>query len=843
MQERATSKRTGAKRAAWATRWHSVWFRTFVGLAVMGGFSCGGGGCGLLDLGGCAGGGCSSCEGCESCGIEPLADGFPAEGRIENAAQARLTEPGLRFLEGNLGDVLEGALPDGLTIPIPRTEFSLAGTDYTLCPDEDCFARIELRRVVLEPTEPNELRATVDAILDARDPAGDPRTLPLVVDSPLIPPYTCDVTLDTRGGGRDEVSLVATAALNEETRAPRDGFPRLDVPSAGFREDRGIETADLRVSGCILGPLFNTVRPILIGEVESQIDELASGLAQQCTRPLEGADGALLCPGGTFPRGEGDEAVCRYEDADDADCVPALLGLEGGTDLGALLASISPGTHADVELLLAAAGEGEVEMEGMNVGFRGGFESPSPSACVPRVAPPELPPIPAFADARGDVVPGTGEPAHLALALAEPTLDQLGWAIFDGGMLCLGVGTSLSQQLESGLFSLVAPSLRNLTFPETSAPLAIALRPQQPPDFTVGVGADEPLLSVALPALEMDFYVFSHERYVRFATFRGDLTLPVDLVAEDGALVPMIGTPVVENPEVLNSDDLLTETPMNLARAIAGILEAFAGMIGGSIDPIALPEVAGVGLEVPDGGLTGIEQDGERALGIFARLAPSSGAAALTAPVETAIEVRDVQIDAGALALETWGDGRTRVELEVDARGPLGVPYEYAVRVDGMGWSRWQRSPRFLLEDRVLLFEARHRIEARARVVGEPGSVDPTPAEATVIVDVQPPLVRLEDGRVIADDLVSGDRLEVRFDGGAWEPYAERMDARGAERVEVRDEAGHVASATQGLIRGRANPSADAGCACRAAAPSDLAGALPLLAVLALLRRRRGRRS
>ena len=112
-----------------------------------------------------------------------------------------------------------------------------------------------------------------------------------------------------------------------------------------------------------------------------------------------------------------------------------------------------------------------------------------------------------------------------------------------------------------------------------------------------------------------------------------------------------------------------------------------------------------------------------------------------------------------------------------------------------------------------------------------------------MIVDVQPPLVRLEDGRVIADDLVSGDRLEVRFDGGAWEPYAERMDARGAERVEVRDEAGHVASATQGLIRGRANPSADAGCACRAAAPSDLAGALPLLAVLALLRRRRGRRS
>jgi len=818
----------------WRERWRYAPFRLFAYSLTFVAFACGGDGCGggCIDLTGCSGG-CTSCSSCEGCALEPLPEGFPIEDRIDDAAHVRLTAPGLAFLEENVAPLLEGALPDGLTVPIPRTEFSLAGTDYTLCPDEDCFVQVEVTRFQLDPGEPNRLNAEIDVVFDGRDPAGDPRALPLEVDSPVIRPYICDVTVDSRAGDRDEVGLVASVALNEETRAPRQGYTRIDIPEGQFADEGGVETADLRVSGCILGPLFNSVRPILIGEVEAQIGDILAGTAQPCTAHVDGA-----CPGDTFARGD----ACRYEDDDDADCVPMPLGVEGRLDLGGLLGSFSPGTGGDVRLLLAAAHEGEAD-DGMNVRMYGGIESEGHDSCVPVVEPPPIPEIPIFEETRTNATPGGAE-SHVNVAIAEAFLDYAGYAMFDTGALCLGVGTPLAQELSSGTFSLVAMSLRELTFPETTAPIAIALRPQQPPDFTVGTSEGEPLLTIALPELAMDFYVFSSERYVRFMTFTSDVSVGLNLEADAGAIAPRIEGITAADPVVTNSE-LLTEDPETLASSVATVLETFAGMIAGAIDPIALPELAGLRLEVPEGGFAGLTQDEQRALGLFATLSPA-GPAPHTLPVQTSLRIEDVALDPASHTPARWNQVPPRITVVASAEGPLGVAYEYAVRVDGQPWSRWQREPRFVLEGGALLLQAKHTIEARARVADEGASVDPTPAWTHVLVDFEGPIVHLHDTaeglQVDAEDVVSGDALEVRVEDGAWLPYdaGTRYEGTSESRVEVRDEAGNVTrvgGASQELIRGRPNPGAAGGCDCRVGSAGG--AAWPLLLVLLAGRRRR----
>src|SRR5690606_4722476 len=115
--------------------------------------------------------------------------------------------------------------------------------------------------------------------------------------------------------------------------------------------------------------------------------------------------------------------------------------------------------------------------------------------------------------------------SHVGIGIAEAFLDYAAYGLFDSGLLCLGVGTRLSQQLSTGLVSALIGSLNALTFPEENSALSIALRPQAPPDVHLGTGVEaDPLLQISLPAVEADFYVWSSERYVRFMTFKTDLS-------------------------------------------------------------------------------------------------------------------------------------------------------------------------------------------------------------------------------------------------------------------------------------------------------------------------------
>lgn len=803
----------------------------------------------------CSGGGCSGCAGC---GIAPIPGGFPIAERIPNSAQVRLSESGIQFVEDNIDGIVGIVLPDGLDFPIPRTDGSASGLDYTLCPSNDCFAHAEIESFELVPTPPNELVGHIRATLETRGPDGRYRDLPVRIDPPILPASTCQIEVNTRraGGSRDYVGLQFRIQFVNETRPARAGYTRIVVSEADLAEGEGVEDADINARGCFYSWLINLLKGTLIGQLEDQV----SGLLQdQVASQLCTQRGEFGCPTGTFDRGDTDPgATCYYEASGSDECVPILLGMDGRGDLGAqLLAGFSPGAHAPGQFVLASGGDGEAVNNGMSLFMHGGFmsmdrtftTSPGHNPCVPVVEPPPLPDVARAAAFRGNVIPGTSTPTHLGIGISEDYLDYAGYGMFDSGMLCLGAGTRLSQQLSTGLVAAIAPSVRNLAFPQASAPLTLAIRPQLPPDFTIGTDAGAPVLSISLPQVQIDWYVWSTERYVRFMTYQTDLTIDIDLTVEGGEIVPHIEGVTATNSTVFNND-LITENPTALASAVESVISSFAGMLAGSISPFALPEIMGFELDVPPEGVRGVADSGEAFLGIFANLRLAS-----TMPIvgvtETSLEVSDLELDPASMSLEGWGQGEgNRVWLSFGAEGPAGSDYEYSYRIDGMTWSHWTSEPRVRIDDDVLLLQARHTIEARSRVRGQPRSVDPTPARAELIVDVLPPEVQVSrDGVsafvVAAADMISPeDALTYRFrvGEGEWSEWqtSPRVELGsvlldgGELGVEVMDEAGNVGSATLPIIRGIPNP-AGGGCACRAVGGTDAHGPLALVGSLLLL--------
>jgi hypothetical protein len=125
-----------------------------------------------------------------------------------------------------------------------------------------------------------------------------------------------------------------------------------------------------------------------------------------------------------------------------------------------------------------------------------------------------------------------------ALGIHEAFLDRAAWAVYESGLLCATVDSSVIDVLDSDTLSLLIPSMVDLLGDEV-APVSLVLRPQSPPDITV---SSTSLLELSLPNLIMDFYAMVDERSVRLFSASFDLTLPLGLEIDGtGAIIPTIG--------------------------------------------------------------------------------------------------------------------------------------------------------------------------------------------------------------------------------------------------------------------------------------------------------------
>lgn len=835
----------------------------------------------VILISGCGGGGCSGCAGGA---IAPIPGGYPItpETRIPRAAQIRLTEGGLNRVEA-VAPALLGSLV-GTGIPVPTLSQNLSVGRAIVCPSGRCPISITLPTtgaLDLSFADPNAISVRARVILNGNiplracigscsDSCGG--TFCGTIASPTL-------SINTTRGSHPYIGLSTRATIRRDTHAQRMNYHRADIVSPTGMGDavqetpgEGIENDDISCTDSWVCGIINLLRGTLIGQVRGQISQALGPISEALAQSSDPPSG---CPTGTMAR----SGTCVYPDNTN---VPTLLGTDGAGNFGALFASLSPGVRANVAYTLAAGDtmrDGQVINGGMSINMFGAMQSAGHNACVPRIAAPAIPMIPEYAALRGNVVPGTSTPIDLGIGIAEEYLNYSAFQLWDAGTLCLGVGTNLSQQISAGTFSILPAlsSMRQILFPSTTGPVAIVLRPQQPPAVRIGRGTNvdsDPLLGIRLPRLALDFYAWSEERYVRFMTLTTDASVGVNLEADAGGLLPRLGMLRTENISVTNNT-LLSNNPALIGTSLQAILGPALGMLGGGLSPIAIPgfDVPGSGdttlgrvsINIPAGGVQGVTEGSNRFLGLFAGLAfTPAGTRTATATLDTVATLDAVRVNPEFFRSADGfrQENLPHVTFHVGSPNDFGHPVEYSYRVDRQTWSSFTTATEYDLQDFAFAGPGRHTISVRARIAGEPSSADSEPAQFTFIIDpVAPELsARLDEGAVVAEATDNHDsalEYSFQFDDGAaseWGASDRAAIPEGATRivVRVRDAAGNVTEriiTRQAIIRGGPTTDADGGgCGCRVGGSSSSggrgsAGLLGLFAAGAVVAARRRRRA
>lgn len=840
---------------------------------------------------------CGTPSGCGALdGFTPLPEGFDAEGRIENAASLRITESGFAFLEDNLvalaaGMLEEQGLLEGgvLSFPVPTTAAAGTGYDLQICPDGpdtatgDCVAEIDLA----SGTFAMRSEAPHDLVFEGQIPVRLKR-LPITGTVALLP---IDVDGALSGGGNDDcdpatmsfatVDVGARVTLSVEDdpeHALRLGYSMLRIDSLSIDEAQltdAFHACGEGLDDSALNTLKGALAPLLL---EGFQDAMVSTANQQLCVKAD-PEAAEPCPSGTTD----EEGICVYADGA---CATIPVGLEGHGDLGILLQAFSAGTSGGLDLLLAGGGAGarpdDATMawgdlnpvgQGATLGVLGGAKPAPSTTCVPTVEL-ELPTgIPIPDELYANTVDGwTGPGPHLGLAISERFANYALGAAYNSGLLCIGASTEQIAQLSSGLFGLLVPSLKYLTYQKKNAPIAVMVRPQAPPTIALGSGTDletDPFVRVKLDRAMFDFYVWSSDRYIRAFTAQVDLDVPINLDVSPEGITPVLDKINVQNASVTNAG-LLREEPQKVAAALSDVVGGLAGQFLGDLQPFDVSGALaplGLSLNVPAAGIRKLDKGDDAFLGLFAGLdvAPAEPASLAT---DTSAELVRIDAPARAFRFDDYDrDAKPSVVLRAASTAARdGHAVQYTYRLDAGAWRPWSTNAEITVDDPFLRMQGHHAIEVKSRIRGVPASEDRTPARVRFTLDVDAPRVWLtprDDARLRLDahDFVSAPEklaYRVRYDQGEWSEWKRvrpRLSIRPDQRatrvtVEVRDEEGNVSTVQQGLIRGRPDPTSGGGDGglpgCSVGAMTDgpnrlgLAG-LALVAALGLWSRRRRR--
>lgn len=786
----------------------------------------------LIVVASCSGSGCS---GCASCGMTPLAAGFPQTSVIDNAGAVRVTRPGLDFLAANLGTIAGDALGTSggvINFNVPPTTSNISGATANVCMSPSagqCVANINVAGSKLN----------LDALPSANGPMMEPAiqvtgTVPVKVDDiPVqiqalggIISCTIDVGLGVGGCNGNtpnvdyaQVPVTAVLPIVDEIIPPRNGYSKVDAANA--QVNATIDQNNVQICGGFCAGVANLLKSTIVGQITGP---LQNTLKQQLQSQLCTKANAMTtpqCPDGTVVDG-GD---CVFQTATST-CVPTLLGMDGHMNLGTLVAKYSPGNASAVDLVLAANSFAETQPNcapnqtvtngacatdpsppysghtpnGLTLPLLGGMLPNPQGSCVPMVTNNVPTGIPVPDELTVDKVtpwPSGDTGPDISLAIAQRYLTYDATAAYNSGVLCLGVSTAQFQALNSGYVSAVIPSLKDLTFEpgKASKPQAMAIttRPQKPPVVVVsGNGTDikkDPLLKITLPSFAIDFYVWSDDRYVRAFTYTADLTIPIDLDTgksasnPNGGIVPVIGDLGTANGTVTNSN-LLWENPTNTAAALSSLLGGIVGQfLGKGFSPINLNSSLakyGIALTIPAGGFRKLTKGSDNFIGFFADLT--------TAPTgmvrHTQANILGTTVHPEAMTL-TGADRSKFPTLHVtlgsdqdDGSGKV----EYATWIDDQSRTGWSTSRDVTIDSAYLFLQGKHTLYAVGRYVGDPASEDDTPAAVPFIIDVLPPVVALttEKGNLVVNayDYVSDDsalkvRWRANYQDGTQGPWSE----------------------------------------------------------------------
>jgi MYXO-CTERM domain-containing protein len=812
------------------------------------------------------------------CEMQPLPPGgLPADQTIEGGLQVRVTRTGFQNVKNVVAALINDAFGPGFCIGEIGAGIFIA--DVEACYQNDCTG--------------GATGCQVDVALESIDmsvPDSDTFRVHVVIDvSTNIPARLLDPLF-----GFELASCNLGVNLNDGDIVLDIGF--LIEPNSGELEI-DLQNIDLDLSG------FDSSGCGFISDILDFVVDILSS-------PLGGFLIDLLTP-------VIEDLIKGF--------LPDPLGIEGMVDLGSLIGSVSPGTRATLETRIVPGGYVSLPAEGLSLGVIAGLNADEdintrtedldsePALCVPPFSAPDfaIAPHNLSKSIRGNFklepadeflgIPS--DPAtDVVIGVSETFLDLTGHHLVASGAMCIGVGTQLIPQLNLGLIGLLVPSLAELGSESGEDPLLLVLRPQRPLDFTIGAGtATDPSLTIHIDDLEVDFYAFLFERFVRGFT----ISITMDVGVNLEFTLDADGKPAIE-PTILGLEadmidltvynaEFLRESANTLEQVLPSIFDLALPLISDGLGPMTLPDFGGFTLG--DVSVTKVVTSEDDFLALYATLVTTMSMMAhfdtavpggafeallepepVRAPVDTMARLRTVHTPRPA-TLQKWMAGETggalpEVAIDLDFADAAGRAVEWTWRLDHGFWHPYQEGRQLVVAERALALQGRHSIEVKARAVGDFRSVDMTPATVTFVTDsAGPRLLRSQiavvDGRLVtpAHDLVLPDAT-IEYAYGAPDasepatPWRRGDEAGGSVDVTTaralaeaglitvfsRDEHGNVSvdqADVSGLLafHGRAE---DTGCNCgvAGAAAAQRGGALLALLVLGALaggRRLRGR--
>lgn len=677
----------------------------------------------------CSGGGCGGCA-----ALEPIPGGFPAVERTPNAVQLRVSQTGLAAITadpariitavaGGMNGVLQfnapvncgGSTPTCCPNGQPQNACGPINIDFNQLPGDQ--PRLEVR--------PSQGNGRVDVTARAR--------VKTMTDIPVGIPIvgTCGVRIDTTAGSVDDIRIDMPISFQQDAAA---GTTRLVVGTVALSQ---LATEDVALTGSFGCQVANLALSFVIGLLTDQLTGAISSAIQDQT--------CKACPSGSVAECGSFATACTNQVCmKGAECLQEL-GLSGRLRGTNLFGSFSPGTTGAIDLYEVAGGYATSNTNGLALGLLGGIlPGGAPrDRCGPLAAAPARQTIPLSPFFQDNTRPDTGQVFGVGLGIHKSQLEQFAYAGYNGGLLCLTINGNTIAQLSTDTLSLISRSLGKLV--EGNAAMAVGLRPQSPPQLVLGKNVfttdgqgnttlTEPLIDIKFRGMEIDFFASIDDQYVRVFTVVADVHLPLGLqVTSMGELAPVLGDVegAFTNLSVKNSE-AVTETPADLAALLPSVLNLVLPELSGGLPAIEVPTVGGLALDVK--AITGVPVIPGGAdvsfLAIYADLAVAQAAV----PVETTLSLTDVVEPSPQLVSDPrrWRGARPpAVTLDL---GGSAEDLEYSHRVDGGAWSAWSRNARPTLSPGVFWLPGAHRIEARARRVGQPATIDPTPASTEVVL-------------------------------------------------------------------------------------------------------------